>query len=130
MRTQTLTRLARFFNCDRNEAEQITHKLAELGLVEINGEEVKRIHKHTILPPIPGAFDLRRQILLKTLEFNVRPSSYVANFHTFITEDSFKKIMELIYFTRANIIRLENVEKPGPKKRYQIALIANTIDEG
>lgn len=126
----TFTRLSQFFDCDKNEVEYVTQKLAELRLVEINGEQVKRIHKHTTLPSIPGAFDLRRQVLLKTLELNVKPGSYVANFHTFLTESSFKKIMELIYFTRANIIRLEKEQKPVQTKRYQIALIANTIDEG
>jgi hypothetical protein len=126
----TFTRLEQFFDCDRSEAEYIIGKLAELGLVEIVGEEIKRIHKHTTIPPVPGAFDLRRQILLKTLDLNVKPTSYLANFHTFLTEDSFKKIMELIYFTRANIIRLEKEQKPSPTKRYQIVLVANIIDEG
>lgn len=126
----TFTRIARFFNCEKAEVEYITHKLADLGLVEIMGEEVKRIHKHSALPPTPGAFELRRQMLLKTLELNVKPGSYIANFHTFLTEDSFKKIMELIYFTRANVIRLEKDQTLGPTKRYQITLVANTITEG
>lgn len=126
----TFTRLSKFFGCEKEEVECITNKLASLGLVEIVGEEVKRNHKHTVLPPMPGLFDLRRQILLKTLEFNVKPNSYLANFHTFLTDDSFKKIMELIYFTRANIIRLEKEQKPAQTKRYQIALVANIIDEG
>lgn len=126
----TMARLSQFFDCDRAEVEYIIGKLVALGLVEKLGEEVKRLHKHTILPPIPGAFELRRQILLKTLDLNVKPNSYIANFHTFLTEDSFKKIMELIYFTRANIIRLEKEQKSHSTKRYQIVLVANNIDEG
>lgn len=126
----TFTRLSQFFGCEKSEVEAISQKLASLGLVEIIEEEVRRTHKHTTLPSTPGAFDIRRQILLKSLEINVKPGSYIANCHTILTEESFKKIMNLIYFTRANVIRLEKDQKPDKMVRYQIVLVANTTDEG
>lgn len=104
-------------------------KLAALGLVEIIGEEVKRIHKYTTLPSIPEAFGLRREMLFKSLELNTNSESHIENCFVDLTEDAFRKIMELIYFLRANIIRLEKEKKPG-KSRFQIAIVANKIDEG
>lgn len=126
----TITRLATFFDCQRSEVQEITERLAALGLLEINGEEVKRIHRHTTLPSTAETFDLRRQSLFKTLERNVKSNSYIANCHVVLTEHSFKKMMELMYFTLANCIKLEKDDKPGQKSRYQIALVANRIDDG
>lgn len=38
--------------------------------------------------------------------------------------------MELIYFVRANLIRLEKEKKPEDKSLFPIAIVANKIDEG
>lgn len=122
------TRLARFFECDKSEVEEVTKKLASLGLVEIIGEEVKRIHQHTTLPATPETFDLKRRMLFKTLDLGVKPNSFIENCFVSLSENSFKKIMELIYFMRANLIRLEKI--PEQKSRFQIAIVANKIDEG
>lgn len=122
------SRLATFFNCDKSEIEEVTRKLASLGLVELVGEEVKRIHKHTTIPPSLEVFGLRREMLLKTLELNVKPGSHIENCFASLTEDAYKKIMELIYFMRANLIKFE--KEPGQKSRFQIAIVANRIDEG
>lgn len=126
----TFDRLANYFGCDKCEIEEVTKKLALLGLVEIVGEEVKRIHKHTTLPPLPEAFNLRRDVLFKTLELGVNSESYIENCFVTLTEESFKKIMELIYFMRANLIRLEKEKRPGKMSRFQIAIVANKIDNG
>lgn len=123
-------RLATFFDCSKKGVEEVTKKLAELGLVEIIGEEVKRVHPHTTLPATPETFDLKRQMLFKTLELGVKPNSFIENCFVHISENSFKKIMELIYFVRANLIRFGKEEKPEPKSRFQIAIVANRIDEG
>ena len=123
-------RLATFFNCDKGEVAEVTQKLVSLGLVEIVNEEVKRIHKHTTLPSIPEAFGLRRDMLFKTLELNPNSESYIDNCFVTLTQESFKKVMELVYFMRANLIRLEKEKKPGEMSRFQIAIVANKIDEG
>lgn len=123
-------RLATFFSYDKSEVEKVTKKLEELGLVEIIGEEVKRVHKYTSLPPVEEAFNLRRDILFKTLELSLTPESHIENVFVTLSESSYKKIMELIYFLRANLIRLEKESKPEQKSRFQIAIVANRIDEG
>lgn len=123
-------RLAHFFKCGKSDVEEVTQKLAALGLIEVVGEEVKRIHKYTTLPPIPEAFNLRRDVLFKTLDLNTNSESHIENCYADLTEDSFRKIMELIYFLRANLIRLEKEKKPGKTFRFQIAIVANKIDEG
>ncbi len=125
----TFNRLSAFFNCERSEVEEVTERLAALDLVEIVGDEVKRIHKHTTLPSTSETFDVRRQSLFKTLEQNVKPNSYIANCHVVLTEHSFRKMMDLIYFTVANCIKLEKDDRPGQKSRFQIALVANRVDD-
>ena len=95
------------------------------------GEEVKRIHKHTTMPTASDVFDLRKQLLLKTLELNTKPNSYLSNYHVSLSEESYKRIMELVYFAEANFIRLSKKEKPESQKSlFQIAIVANKIDIG
>lgn len=123
-------RLATFFACSKSEAEEVAKKLSSLGLVEIIGEEVKRIHPHTTLPATPETFDLKKQMLFKTLELGVKPNSFIENCFLHLSENQFKKIMELIYFLRANLIRFGKEGKDEEKSRFQIAIVANRIDEG
>ncbi len=127
----TFTRLSKYFDTTESEVKEVVQKLAALKLVEIIGEQVKRIHKHTTMPATSDVFDLRRQMLLKMLDLNMKPGSYISNYHLSLSEESYKKIMELIYFAEANFIRLDKIEKSGSKKsRFQISIVTNRIDDG
>ncbi len=64
----TITRLANYFDVDRSEATQIIEHLKNLSLVEVVGEEVKKIHRHTTLPNNVDLFPTRKESLLKSLE--------------------------------------------------------------
>ena len=109
----------------------MVQKLESLKLVEVIGEEVKRIYRHTTMPTASDVFDLRKQLLLKTLELNIKPNSYLSNYHVSLSEESYKRIMELVYFAEANFIRLSKKEKPESQKSlFQIAIVANKIDIG
>jgi Mn-dependent DtxR family transcriptional regulator len=124
----SFSRLAQFFKIDKSEVKKVIENLVSLGLVENIDEEVKRIHKHTTMPKTADVFDLRRQLLLKTLDLNLKPGSHVSNLHVSVSEDAYKKIMELLYFTEANLIKFDKEEKTGLKKtRFQIAIITNRI---
>lgn len=126
----SITRLCNYFSCDETEALTIVKKLESLGLVEIIGEEIKRNHKFTSIPSTKEFFDMRKELLLKTLELNIKPDSYFTNCHLTLSEAAFKKIMDFLHFSRANFIRLEKEAGKEKKSKYQIALVANMISEG
>lgn len=127
----TFSRLATFFDIEKSEVKEVVQKLASLGLVEILDEEVKRIHKHTTMPTSSDLFDLRKKLLLKTLELNIKSNSHISNYHLSLSDDSYKRIMELIYFVEANFIKFDKKEKLNEtKSQFQIAFVANRIDKG
>lgn len=127
----TIKRLSAYFHAEESEIREVVGRLEALKLVEVIGEEIKRIYKHTTMPPTAEVFDLRRQMLLKTLELNIKPGSYISNCHVTLTDESYKRIMELIYFAEANFIRLDKEEKAGLKKsKFQITIVTNKINDG
>jgi hypothetical protein len=127
----TFSRLANYFDTSEGEVKEVVKKLESLRLVEVMGEEIKRIHKHTSMPTSSDLFDLRKQLLLKTLGHNIKPNSHISNYHLWLSDDSYKRIMELIYFVEANFIRLDKKEKLNENKsHFQIAFVANRIDKG
>ena len=127
----TFKRLTQYFGSDESEVKEVVQKLESLKLVEVIGDEIKRIHKHTTMPTATDVFDLRKQLLLKTLELNIKPNSYLSNYHVSLSEESYKRIMEFLYFAEANVIRFHKKEKAESQKSlFQIAFVANKIDIG
>lgn len=127
------SRLTRFFQTDITEVKKVIDKLVNVGLVTVDGEEITRIHRHTIMPTTKDLFEFRRDLLVKSLENNIKPNSYIANFHLLLSENSLKKIMAFIYFAEANFVKFtkKDYENKGKSdSRVQIAIIANKIDEG
>lgn len=127
----TINRLENFFNVAKNEVLEMIASLQELGLVEVIGEEIKKIHVHSSIPDAPDLFDLRREILLRSLDFTVKPDSYISNHFVDITEKSYKKVLAFFDFIGANLIKMnkEDEEKMNTF-RVQIALTGNKLSDG
>lgn len=127
----TVTRLANFFSVKNSEAKAIVDKLQALKLVEVIGEDVKKIYSNTRLPVSPEIFDLRKKLLIKDLDINTKPDSYIANFHVSMTEKSYKKILSLFDFVEANLIKIAREEIADPNSlRFQVVITGNKINEG
>ncbi len=128
--TTTFDRLQRFFKVPEEDVQEVVNKLVSLNLVRIEGTTIRRMHRHTTTPRTTDVFNLRQQLLFRTLALNIKPESYISNYHITLTEASYKKIMELLYFTEANFIRFEKSEdRKGGKSRFQIAIVASKIDD-
>jgi hypothetical protein len=127
----TASRLAHFFSAPISEVKSIVDQLQSLGLVTIDGENIKRVHRHTTLPNKPELFDVRKESLLKSLELNIKPNSYTANTHIKITEKSYKKILALFEFVEATVIKMEKDDQNELHTfRFQIAMAGNRLNEG
>lgn len=125
------SRLANFFGVEKSEVKDIVEHLKSLGFVEVIGEEVKRIHPHITMPKTADLFDLRRKLLFKSLELNVKPDSNIANYHATLSEESYKQIMVYLDFIEANLIKLVKCDKDNTNtSRFQIAIVTNRIKEG
>lgn len=127
----TTARLAHFFGVEEDESKAVVAQLQSLGLVEVIGDQVKKIHSHTTLPMTADIFNLRKQILIKTLELNAKPESYICNYHVQMSEKSYKKILGLFDFVEANLIKLEKEDRKETNSlRFQIAMTGSRISEG
>ena len=125
------SRLANYFGVEKSEVKEVVDKLQLLGLVEVIGEEVKRIHRHTTLPNTSDLFLVRRQSLLKSVELSMKPSSYVANYHVNLSEKSYKKILAIFEFVEATLIKMEKEDSEQANiPRFQIAMIGSNINQG
>lgn len=126
----TKKRFAEFFKVSISEVEEVLNKLYELGLVQIDGEQVVRIYRHSTLPRSVDVFDLRRSLLLKNLEINISAESYISNCHAMITESSYKKILNYLDFAEASLLKLDREDEENTERsHFQIALIANRVKE-
>lgn len=124
--------LSKFFGVPLSEVEYVIGKLSELKLVEVIGNEIKRIYKHTAMPRNHDVFNLRKEVLLKSLEISTNEDSHLINYHVLISEESFELAMKYLHFAEANLVRLEiaDQKKEGKKSRFQIAMVANKIAKG
>jgi len=124
----TFARLSEFFKVDVEEVKQTIAELEKLNLVEVHHHEIKRIHRHTTMPKSIDVFDLRRQILLKSLELNIKQDSYIANCHAMITEESYKKYISYLDFAEANFLKLNRDDETNANRNHvQLAIIVNKI---
>lgn len=124
----TIDRLASFFDVKVSESQMVVDQLKTLGLVEVFGDQVKKIHCHTTLPMTADIFNLRKQILIKTLELNAKPESYICNYHVEMSEKSYRKILGLFDFVEANLIKLEKEDRNDTNSlRFQIAMTGSRI---
>lgn len=126
----TISRLSRFFGVDETEAQEVVAHLHRLGLVEIIGQSVKKIYPHTTIPITADIADLRKNVLLKSLDLTLEAESYISNYHVALTEKSYKKILNLIDFIEANLLQLEQKDQNDPTShRYQIAIAGTKLRE-
>lgn len=126
----TVSRLANFFGVEHDEAKSVIERLRALGLVETDGECVKKIHPHTTIPMTADIASLRKQILVKSLELSLEPESYISNIHVTITEKSYKKILRLFDFIEANLFKMEREDmNDTTSSRYQIAISGTRLRE-
>ncbi len=130
-RKTTIFRLANFFGVEKNEAREVIEHLQSLGLVEVIGDQVKKIHPYTTVPMTADITDLRKQLLMKSLDLNVKSESYISNYHVTLTEKSYKKILSLFDFIEANLIKMEKEDQNDlNSSRFQIAVAGNRICDG
>lgn len=124
-------RLATYFGVDKAEVKEVIDRLSSLGLVEVIGEEVKKIYRHTTVPNTADLFQVRRESLLKSLDLNTKPHAYIANYHANISEKSYKKILAIFEFVEASIIKMERDDNGLPNNlRLQIAMIGSILNQG
>jgi hypothetical protein len=124
-----VSRLADFFSVEKQEAQEVIERLCSLGLVELYGEEVKKIHQHTTLLNTPETFSARKKSLLKSLELTIKPNSYTANYHINLSEKSYKKIIAIFEFVEASLIKMEqeDISNQAKTSRYQISMTGNLV---
>src|SRR5580698_5092728 len=67
-RKTTVLRLANFFGVEKSEAQEVVEHLQSLGLVEVIRDHVKKIHLYTTVPMTADISDLRKQLLIKSLD--------------------------------------------------------------
>lgn len=127
----TFSRLANFFGVDKGEVREVIEQLQSLGLVEFVGEEVRKSHAHSTLLATEEVFDLRKRLLLKSLELNVKPGSIISNLNIGITEESIKKFLGILDIALAAAIKMEKEdEKYANNQRFEIAIACNRISDG
>ncbi len=127
----TFSRLAKFFNVEKNEVSEVVEQLQSLGLIEVINEEVRKIHPHSTLSPTEDVFGLRKQLLLKSLDLNIKPDSVFSNHNVGITEDSYKKFLGFLDFALANLIKMDKEDaKKTNNLRFEIAIVANRLSNG
>jgi hypothetical protein len=129
----TISRLAQFFNLSFEEANEIVEKLQSLKLVKVEGETVIRCHRHLDMPATADVYDLRKNLLIASLQQNIKPSSHITNFHVMLGEDSIKKVMAFVYFAEANFMKMTKEDYLSNKKdgsAIQIAIAVNKVNEG
>jgi len=127
----TVSQLANYFGVEKLEAKGVINHLKDLGLVDVIDEDVKKIHRHTTLPMSVELFPTRRESLLKTLQLNIKPSSYVANYHVNINENSNKRLLRIFDLLEATLIKMDKEDSDHPDSfRCQIAIALNNLKEG
>lgn len=127
-RKTTLSRLANFFGVKKHEAKDVINKLERIGLVEVKGEEIKKIHFHTTIPLTADICDLRKQFLLKSLDISLTSESYISNYHVTLAEKSYKKILSMFDFIEANLTKFEKDDLNDTTSiRYQIAMTGTKL---
>jgi hypothetical protein len=127
----TFDRLASFFHVDKAEVKKVITTLESLHLVEVIGEEVKRIPRHTTLPKIPELFDARKDILINGLKLNINQDSVIGNYHINITEDSYRRILSFFDFIEANLIKIDKEDyNKMNSERFQVTITSTRLIEG
>lgn len=127
----TFDRLASFFNLDKSVVRDIVERLQSLKLVEVIGETVKRIYAHTNFPKNIDIFEMRKELLLKSLSFGLKHDSHITNYYVNITNESYKKVLAFFDFIEANLTKMDKDERDKMNSlRFQITITGNRISEG
>lgn len=127
----TFDRLMRFFRSTRDEVNDLVQTLENLGLVRIRGDEIQKIHLHSTLPDTADLFDLRRKILLESLDLTLKSSGYLTNYFVDLTEESFKRLCAFFDFVGANLIKMSKEDKEKLNTfRVQVTLTTSKLNDG
>lgn len=127
----SLDRLANYFKIDKSEVKCVVDRLQSLRLVEVIGEDIKRTFVHTAFPRNVDVFELRKELLIKSLEFGLKPESHLTNYYVNITEKSYKKILAFFDFIEANLTKMDIDDSENMNSlRFQITLTSNRLSEG
>lgn len=126
----TFSRLANFFGVQKSEVEEVVDQLKSLSLIEVIDEEIRKIHPHSTLAATEDVFDLRKSLLLKSLELNVKPDSIFSNHNVGITEESFKKFLGILDFATAYLIKMDKENSKTNNPRFEIAIACNKLSNG
>lgn len=124
----TFARLGNFFNMDKNTVKEIVDKLESLRLVEVIDETVKRIYAHTNFPKNIDIFAMRKELLLKSLSFGIKPDGHITNYYVSLTDDSYKKVLAFFDFIEANLTKMDKDERDKVNSnRFQVTITSNRI---
>lgn len=124
----TFDRLAKYFDINLSEVREVIAVLQKMGLVEVDGEEIKKIHLHSSIPDTPDFFQLRREILLRSLDLSLKPDSFISNYFVNLSEESYKRVLAFLEFIGANLVKMaKDDEKKENIFRVQIALTGNKL---
>ncbi len=127
----TVGRLANFFKMEKSDVKEIVDRLQSLRLVEVIDETVKRIYAHTNFPKNMDIFEMRRELLLNSLAFGLKPDSHITNYYVNITNESYKKVLAFFDFIEANLTKMDKDERDKVNSsRFQITITSNRISEG
>lgn len=127
----TFDRLATYFKMEKSDVKDIVDRLQSLRLVEVIDETVKRIYAHTNFPNNLDIFEMRKELLLKSLAFGLKPDSHITNYYVKITNQSYKKVLAFFDFVEANLTKMDKDELEKVNSYpFQITITSNRISEG
>lgn len=130
-RKTTLARLSKFFDVEKVEAAEVVSQLRDLGLVEVIDDEIRKIHPHSTLSATDDVFELRKKLLLKSLELNIKQDSFFSNHNVCITEETYKKFLGFLDFAVANLIKMDKEDAARDNNlRFEIAIACNRLKDG
>lgn len=126
----TFSRLAAFFGVEKSEVREVVEKLQALNLVEVIDEEVRKNHAHSTLLATEEVFGLRKALLLKSLDLNIKPDSVISNHNIGLTEESFKKFLGILDIAVAALVKMDkDDEKHVNTSRFEVAIACNRLGE-
>jgi hypothetical protein len=126
----TIFRLSEFFQVEQSEVKDVIKKLVALGLVEEIDGEVRKLHRHSTLIANDDVFPLRKELLLSTMELNIKRGSVISYTNVGISENSFKKFLSFIDVAFANLLKMDLDEPKENNPRFEIAIACNRLSNG
>lgn len=121
-------RLEKFFGMEKSEVKEIVRRLKALGLVEIYGETVTRVHAHTTFPKNVDLSELRKSLLLNNLALAVKPEGHLVNYYVNLTHNSYKKVLAFFDFIEANLTKMDLEDRnKESSSRFHVTLTGNRL---